>query len=99
MRGVSVFLMVVLVLPILLYSLHILALYDSNGPLKTFGFPDSDIMDMARPSIILLAIYVAALSVSIFLFVKKNYTVNVIFLSVMVSLYILMNLCHVPRVS
>jgi len=72
MRRLSVFFMVVLILPILFYSLHILALYDNNGPLKTFGFPDSDIMDMARPSIILLAIYVAALLLSIFLFIKKT---------------------------
>lgn len=98
MRSICIFFMIVLILPILFYSLHISALYSSNGALKTFGVADNIIMYMAQTSIILLGIYVAALLLSIFLFVKKNHVINVIFLSVMVSLYILMNMFHIPRV-
>jgi hypothetical protein len=97
MKGVSIFFTIVLAFPILFYLLHILALYDSNGALKSFGVPESYVNDMAKPSIILLGVFLVALFISIFLTIKKSYTTNVIFLSAMISLYILMNIFHVPR--
>ena len=87
MKGVSIFFSIVLLFPILFFLLHILQLYDSKGPLKAFGISDDLIFSMAKPYIIWLVIYVIAFMSSIFLNIKMKYTVNVIFLSIMIVVY------------
>jgi hypothetical protein len=72
MKYISVFLSVVLVFPVLYFVLHILELYDTKGPLKTFGFDERGINEMALPFFIGLAIYSFAFLLGIILNLKKN---------------------------
>lgn len=87
MKLVSIFFSVILLFSIANFSLHIFQLYDSKGPLKSFGVDQALIATMARPSLILLVIYVIALITAIFLNVKKKYIANTIFLSAMIVIY------------
>jgi hypothetical protein len=87
MKIVSIFFSVVLLFPMMFFLLHILQLYDSKGSLKFFGVSDDLIFSMAKPYIIWLVIYAIAFIGSIFLNIKKKYTTNVIFLSVMIVGY------------
>ena len=92
MKVVSIFFSFVLLFPIAFFLLHILQLYDSKGALKVFGVNDELIASMARPSIIFLIIYIAALLIAIFLNVKKKFVANTIFLSIMIVIYMLLTL-------
>ncbi len=69
--------------------MHVLDLYDSKGPLKTFGFDDKSINQMAMPYIIFFVIYLGALLLAIYFNVKRKYVTNAIFLTVMIISYMI----------
>lgn len=92
MKILSVVFSIVLLFPMTFFLLHILQLYDSKGPLKSFGVNDKLIASLAGPSITWLIIYVVAFLISIFLNIKKKYIANSLFLSVMIVIYIFLPL-------
>lgn len=87
MKAASIFLFIFLVFPITYFLLQILSLYDSKRSLKAFGISQELIFAMAKAYIICLGVYSAALGVSVFLSIKRKYTANVIFLTVMILIY------------
>jgi hypothetical protein len=84
---VSIFLTAFLLDPIIYFLLHILSLYDANGTLKTFGFSNKVIFQLARPSLILITIYSAAFLLAIYFNFKKKYLINSIFLGTVIIAY------------
>lgn len=87
MKLVSIFFLIILIFPITYFLLHILSLYDSKGSLKVFGVDNDLIFALAKPYIFWLVIYSTALAASVYLNIKRKYTTNVIFLSVMILIY------------
>jgi len=87
MKVLSIFLTAFLLCPIAYFLLHILALYDSEGALKTFGFSDKVITQVAIPSIVLIVIHFGAFLLSIFFNVKRKYLGNSIFLGTIIVAY------------
>lgn len=87
MKILSIFLTAFLLDPIAYFLLHILALYDSNGPLKAFGVADKLIFRLAIPSLILISLYFVAFLLAIYLNIKKKYLLNSIFLGSMIIVY------------
>lgn len=83
----SIFLTVFLLDPILYFLLHILSLYDTNGGLRTFGFSEKVIFELAMPSLILIVIYSATFLLAIYFNIKKKYLINSIFLGTMIIAY------------
>jgi len=83
----SIFLTVFLLDPIIYFLLHILSLYDTNGTLKTFGFSDKVIFQLAMPSLILIVIYSVAFLLAIYFNIKKKYLTNSIFSGTMIIAY------------
>ena len=87
MKYVSIFFSVIMIFPITFFSLRICELYDSKGPLKLFGADNKLINQMATKPIVFLIAYTLALTIAIFLNVKRRYTANTILLSVMIFFY------------
>lgn len=84
MKKLSIIFNVLLLLPAMVYLLHIMQLYDDKGPLKVFGLTTHKITVMAMPYIILLIIYCLSILISLYLNIKKKYSINIIFAGVMI---------------
>lgn len=69
-----------------------MALYDNKGPLRAFGVTTHQITVMAMPYIILLPIYCLAISISLYLNIKKKYSINIPFSGAMIIISMFMPL-------
>jgi hypothetical protein len=94
MKWASIFFSVIFIYPVIYFLLRVLELYDSKGPLISFGVDEKLISEMARPSEIFLAIYLTALVISVFFNLKKKYTVNTVFSSIMIVVYTFITFFH-----
>jgi uncharacterized RDD family membrane protein YckC len=86
MKNLSIILTGLLAFRVLGFSLHIFELYDSKNPPNAFGLGliNKQIAQLPIFYIILVVIYIAALSISIFLNFQKRYTTNNIFSGTMI---------------
>jgi hypothetical protein len=96
MKVISIIFSIILVLPITYFLSHIFVLYDSKGTLKSFGLTNRDIAPLALPIVVLLMVYLAASVLAIYFNIKKKYTTNTIFVSVMIVFYMIITLFRLP---
>ena len=92
MKKLSIIFNVLLLLPAMVYLSHIMELYDDKGPLRVFGLTTHKITVMAMPYIILLTIYCLAILISMYLNIKKKYSINIPFSGVMIVIAMFMPL-------